>query len=597
MEMEKKNLAIIILAVVLAASGIGNVILLITGGFVTGPPTEKTATLAASYPGLAKNDPVDAWDRVSIWHLQEVTEGLVYYDLSKHPNYEPTPRLAESWVWASDDLSISFNIRQGVVFHDGTPLNADAVKWNFDRLMWFSNETGTVPFNDTSKTGFSSSLYYLPNGDYLFDSFESDGAYNFTIHLNGKFGVLIDLLCFISTNIISPTAHKFYEIVQLDEMLIGTGPWVMDTHTPRYEIRYTRNDNWWGPKPYFETFVMKFIDDDTARMNAGLAGQFDYITGVLKTYIDQFKAASDMHVEDLGEGLSYYYFEIYCGPNDYDGNLTYADNPTGDYQFQRNSPTFRRALAYAINYTYLIEEIQNGMAFVGVPAVPRAFPGHNASIWHAFNESSYAAQIAKARDLIMGIFPTETTGLTNVLDDGTNDAAWKALSIREMRINEHSGGGLSTDLTVLVKNNWDLIGINVVETIREWDDYLDVGELTPWEMDGGFVGWGPDYLNPYNMIDPLFNLASGSCFSRINDTSTGGLTDSMKDAAEETDYATSLLKWQKVQSLIYDIRYENPASLAHITSYTYFTQQVHKDTLKGVQYNLIGDFNWANWYE
>ncbi|MFW9822642.1 MAG: hypothetical protein ACFFE4_06895, partial [Candidatus Thorarchaeota archaeon] len=82
MEMEKKNLAIIILAVVLAASGIGNVILAITGGFVTGGEQLLTATFAASYPGLAKNDPVDTWDRVSIWHLQEVTEGLVYYDLS-----------------------------------------------------------------------------------------------------------------------------------------------------------------------------------------------------------------------------------------------------------------------------------------------------------------------------------------------------------------------------------------------------------------------------------------------------------------------------------------------------------------------------------
>ena len=592
MEMEKKNLAIIILAVVLAASGIGNVILAISGGFITGPPIEKTAIFAASYPGLAKNDPVDTWDRVSIWHLQEVTEGLVYYDLSKHPNYEPTPLLAESWTWATDGLSITFKIRENVVFHDGTPLDADAVKWNFDRLMWFSNESGMVPSNDTSKIGFSSSLYYLPNGDYLFDSFESDGAFNFTINLNGPFGVLIDLLCFISTNIISPTAHKFYEIVQLDEIIVGTGPWVMAEHTERYEVRYTRNERYWGTPGYFEVVVMKFVDDDTARMNAGLAGQFDYVSGVLKTYIDQFKATSDMHVEDLGEGFSYYYFEIYCGPRDYTGAMV----TPGDYQAQRNNATFRRALAFALNYTYLIEEIQNGKAFVGVPAVPRAFPGYNSSIMHGYNYT-YDVAIGKARDLMMAMYPTETAGLTNVLDDGTNDAAWKALSIRNMEINEHSGGGLSTDLTILVRNNWNLIGVDVVETIREWGDYLDVGELTPWEMDGGFVGWGPDYLNPFNMIDPLFNLASGSCFSRINDTSTGGLTESMADAAEETDYAASLLKWQKVQSLLYDVRYENPASLAHITSYTYFTQQVHKDTLKGVQYNLIGDFNWASWYE
>ncbi|MHA2280545.1 MAG: ABC transporter substrate-binding protein [Promethearchaeota archaeon] len=588
MEMEKKNLAIIILAVVLAASGIGNVILALTGGLITGPPAVNTATLASGYSGLAKMDPVDTWDRISINHQQQITEGLVYYDLSKHPNYAPTPRLAESWFWNSP-TQIEFKIREGVWFHDGTPLDADAVKWNFDRLMWFSNETGNVVANETSKTGFSSSLYYLPDGvTYLFDSFASDGAYNFTINLNGEFGVLLDLLCFISTNIISPSSHKFYEIVQLDEILVGTGPWIMQSHTPRREVRYRANHRYWGRGPWFEAFVMTFIDDDTARMNAGLAGQYDYVANVLKTYIDQFKAASGMHVEDIGEGFAYYYFEIYCGPRDYAGDMI----TPGDYQAQRNNATFRRALAYAINYTYLIEEIQAGKAFLGVPAVPRAFPGHNASVHQAYNETDYATQIFKARDLIKIIYPS--VALPSDLDLGTNDQDWRDLSLRQMLINEHSGGGLSTDLTTLVKNNWNLIGIDVVETVREWDDYLDLGELTPWEMDGGFVGWGPDYLNPFNMIDPLFNLNSGSCFSRINDTT---LTAMMTDAATETNYLLSLDKWRDVQSLIYDIRYENPASSAHIPSYVYFSQQTHKATLKGVQYNLLGDYNWANWYE
>jgi ABC-type transport system substrate-binding protein len=585
MEMEKKNLAIIILAVVLAASGIGNVILAVMGGFGGGEAL-NTLTFAASYPGLAKNDPVDTWDRVSIWHQQAVVETLVYYDLSLHPNYAPTPLLAESW-WYETPTKLHFKIREGVYFHDGTPLDADAVKWNFERLKHFSNETGDVVANDTSKVGFSSSLYYFSDGTYMFDSFESDGAYNFTINMAGPFGPLLDLLCFVSAAIISPTAHKFYEIVQLDEILVGTGPWRMIQHRPRQEIRYKAFQTYWGRGAWFEAAVMKFVDDDTARMNAGLAGQYDYVSGVLKTYIDTFKATSGMHVEDVGEGFGYYYFEIYCGPRDYDGNMIMP----GDYQYQRNNATFRRALTYALNYTYLIEEIQAGKAFYGVPAVPRAFPGHNSSVYFAYNESSYGAAVAKARDLIKIVYPS-AAGWDSTYP-GTNEADWTGATLMSMEINEHSGGGLSTDLTLLLKSSWDLIGIEVVETIREWGEYLDVGELTPWEMDGGFVGWGPDYLSPYNMIDPLFNLASGSCFSRINDTA---LIAAMDDAASETDYATSLTKWEYVQHLLYDIRFENPATACHIPSYVYFSQQVHKDTLKGVQYNLLGDFNWANWY-
>ncbi|MFW9773142.1 MAG: hypothetical protein ACFFEO_13390, partial [Candidatus Thorarchaeota archaeon] len=81
MEMEKKNLAIIILAVVLAASGIGNVILAITGGLITPPPTANTLVV-----GLGSNpaalDPVDTWDVPSHVMQHQVTQSLVEYDLS-----------------------------------------------------------------------------------------------------------------------------------------------------------------------------------------------------------------------------------------------------------------------------------------------------------------------------------------------------------------------------------------------------------------------------------------------------------------------------------------------------------------------------------
>ncbi|MFW9896547.1 MAG: ABC transporter substrate-binding protein [Candidatus Thorarchaeota archaeon] len=553
--------------------------------------------VACSYPGLAKLDPVDTWDSVSMWVQYQVVEGLVKYNLSNHPYYEIIPALAEYWFWESS-TRISFKIRENVYFHDGTLLDADAVKWNFERLKHFSNVDGNVVFNDTSKVGFTSSLYYLPNGTYLFDSFESDGAYNFTINLNGPFGVLLDLLCFISSSIISPTSHKFYEIIQLDEILVGTGPFVFYQHIPRVHIRLRAYNNYRNGKAEIEELIFQFVDDDTTRMQNALAGEYDFVTGVLKTYIDAFKAASNMHVEDLGENLNYCYFEFYAGPRDYSGNLIIP----GDYQYQRNNATLRRALTYALNYTDLIENIQSGKAFYGVPAVPRAMPGHNASIWFAYNESSYANQIAKARDLMMMMYPTETAGLTNVLDGGVNDAAWIAIAqgttpLWDMQINEHSGGSLSTKLTLLLKYSWALIGVDVDETVREWGEYLDIGETTPWVMDGGFVGWGPDYLNPHSMIVPLFNLNSGVCFSRINDTSPGGLTESMKDATEEIDYFTSLLNWERIQSLLYDVRFENPVSSVHIPMYTYFAHQVHVEGLEGFQYNVanILDFYSCKW--
>ena len=78
-----------------------------------------------------------------------------------------------------------------------------------------------------------------------------------------------------------------------------------------------------------------------------------------------------LHVEEIGEDLGYFYLEIYCGPKDYDGSMIVL----GDHQYQRNNQTLRRALAYALNYIYIIEEIQQGKACYVVPAVPRSMPG------------------------------------------------------------------------------------------------------------------------------------------------------------------------------------------------------------------------------
>jgi ABC-type transport system substrate-binding protein len=333
-------------------------------------------------------------------------------------------------------------------------------------------------------------------------------------------------------------------------------------------------------------------------MTAGLAGQYDYVGGVIKTYIDTFKADPAFHVEDVGEDLCYFYLEIYCGPMDGTGSMLVPGNP----QYQKNPAYLRRALALAINYTYIYEEIQAGYAVEGTTAVPRQMPGHNASVVQASSSSfTWEDNVIKARQLLKDNAADIVTrgGMDISGFDINTDGDWTGKNIlgRDLGINRHFGSTSNQRVNQLMANNFDLIGIQTVEEIREWGVYLDTGENTPWVMDIGYVGWCPDYLNPFNMIDPLFNLASGSCFSRINDTSTGGLTELMDAAAAETDLSLQLDYYMKIQSLIYDInRPLNPASHAHISGWVYLVQQTHKTSLKGVQYNVMTQQEFCHWY-
>ncbi|MBA7707877.1 hypothetical protein ES703_116761 [subsurface metagenome] len=233
-------------------------------------------------------------------------------------------------------------------------------------------------------------------------------------------------------------------------------------------------------------------------------------------------------------------------------------------------------------------------------------PGHNASVVQASDSSfTWAANVVKAREiLIANAADIEDRGGMLAVDiealDPNNDAVWIDLTNilgRKLEINRHFGSTTNKRVNQLMTDNFDLLGIEMKEEVREWGVYLDLGENTPWEMDIGYIGWCPDYLNPFNMIDPLFNLASGSCFSRINDTSAGGLTDLMNTAAAEGDYNIQLGYYMDIQSLIYDInRPINPASHCHISGWVYLVQQTHLKTLKGVQYNVMTMVEFSHWY-
>ncbi|MFX1280411.1 MAG: ABC transporter substrate-binding protein [Promethearchaeota archaeon] len=526
-------------------------------------------------------DIVDTLDTPTRNIQHQVVEGLVEYDLSDHPNYTIVPTLAESWIW-KNPTEISFMLRKGVQFHDGHSMTAADVKWNFERVQYFINATGTLPSNTTA--AYPRSLFFHLDGTPIFDSFKINGLYNFTIVLTKPFGALLDLLCFGVTDILSPFSTPRYQYLDLDtEILVGTGPFVYDGFTRDVDVRFHAFRSYWQGEASIKEMNWEILEDDTERMIAALAGDYDIVQGVPLTWLNTFRDNPIFHVEDIGEDLYYFYMELYCGNRNTDGT------PLGGPQFQKNNATFRRALALAINYTYIYDEVQNGYADEGTPAVPRAMPGHNDSVVQASDSKfTWEENVEKAREIIKTMWGLAQAGDWNTTYPGPDEALWTGNTFRTLEVNRHFGSSTNQRLNLLLDWSFELIGVDTHETIRQWNDYLEVGENSPWEMDIGYLGRYPDYLNPYNMIDPLFNLASHSCFSRINDTSPGGLTELMNAAATETNLTIQLEYYQAIQSLIYDIeRPVNPASHCHISGWVYFMYSCHKAGLVDFHYNVL----------
>src|SRR2546422_8717699 len=77
-------------------------------------------------------DPPQITDLNSARVTKRIFEGLVAQELG---SYKLIPGLARSWDISKDGLTYTFNLRHNVLFHDGTPFNAEAVKFCFERQM------------------------------------------------------------------------------------------------------------------------------------------------------------------------------------------------------------------------------------------------------------------------------------------------------------------------------------------------------------------------------------------------------------------------------------------------------------------------------
>jgi len=190
-------------------------------------------------------DPVDCYETYGMDVIRQVVETLWFYNWTD-PDLPRINMLAESETW-KNSTALEVTLRQGVTFHDGSPFNALAVKWNIERMMYLFNHTGAL--SSFERVGAPHELFELTNGSAILADFEVTGTYTGIIHLAQPFTSLMDLFCTTPASMISPTAHvgdtqSFIDLSEGD--LIGTGPYLYDDFIADTEVRFSRWDNYWG---------------------------------------------------------------------------------------------------------------------------------------------------------------------------------------------------------------------------------------------------------------------------------------------------------------------------------------------------------------
>jgi nickel transport system substrate-binding protein len=226
------------------------------------------ALVAASLPGrvmAARHDALKIAILVETGNLDllQNISGLNTYTLVFDPlirygaGGELQPALAESWAVAEDGLSISFKLREGVTFSDGTPFDAEAAKWNVER--WAGKP-------DFSWIGISDAM----------ESVTTDGAHGLVMKLKRPAPAGLMELAFIRpVRFLSP---KAVDASGNQTAPIGTGPWVI-TANDNSHTTLVKNETYWGPAPAFSGVELLVVPDELARANGLRAGDLDIIGG------------------------------------------------------------------------------------------------------------------------------------------------------------------------------------------------------------------------------------------------------------------------------------------------------------------------------
>ncbi len=558
--MEKKDLAIIILALLLAASGVGNIILGVEPVFI--PPVSlknwhRDAHAEAARPLVL--DPVDSWDSVSNNMIRHVCDNLWYYDLYSGPDFQLEMRLATKYTWNMDMDELTVILRKNVYFHDGSYFNATAVKFTFDRILYFTNITGELN-SETAHIASPSSLFYDMSGKSILNKTVINSDYNITFVLNNPNGVFIPLLSYDACAILHPATSPTTRYLEFGkDILVGTGPFEYVHYIAGEELKFKRFDLYWGPTTFWDEIIWVFYPDDLTANNAMLGKEIDYLGGCIPSLIPTFQADPEITFVNMNTSTTYQYL--------------------GMNNKKINNKNIRKAIAYAYNYSYYIEVVLYGFAIRAHQFLPPGFPYYNES----FRAPEYNTAIA--RQAMINAFPNETLGLTAQLygENGTNDAAWLALSLVSYDILEIEGSILSQEMNTVLAIDLDRIGIDISADLMDFHTLLDVMVNDKDRLNLWFAGWKPDYLDPFNMVEPLLNNISISNTIQLQDAQIMQWLKDYEETNPDNITKRADLLWKIQNRAINDLYVELPLCYPWI----YY---VHHKSLGNVCYNNMGSY-------
>jgi len=345
-------------------------------------PTQGGELVVAMAYEPTKIDPHRTASEAAMNITYQICEPL----LARASDGSPVPYLADSWEVSDDGLDITLRLHQGVKFHDGTPFNAEAVKYNLDRIV----DPATM-----SEEGIT----YL--GPYL--STEVVDEYTVILHYETPHAALLNNLANAVLGMVSPTAAQQWGVDEFQDHMVGTGPFLFKEWKRGEYVRLEKNPDYWGGPAFFEhqgtayldSVVYKFVPEGTVRTGILQTGEAHVAHELTTTDVPLLQTESSIRVEVLqnpGTGIILM--------------LNMSKAPTDDLKV-------RQALNYAIDQVAISDILYQGIMAPSYGPLVSTTPCYWSGV-----EQMYPYDPEKAKALLAEAGWTDTDGDGFVDKDG-----------------------------------------------------------------------------------------------------------------------------------------------------------------------------------
>lgn len=444
-------------------------------------------------------DPANETDGESFYVTRTVIDTLVDYEVD---NTNIIPGLAKSWepkdkaglVWV-------FNLREGVKFHDGTPFNAEAVKFNFDRWM---DENNPYRYEGEAFEYWG----YMFGKDTIKEVRVVD-EYTVEIELNKPFAPFINNLAMPCFGISSPAAIKKFGKDYFKNP-VGTGPfkfveWVKDD-----KIVLEKNTDYWGEGPKLDKLIFRTIPDNSARLMELQAGTIDIMIGLSPQDVQIVKDDQNLQLL-LRPSMNVGYLAMNMMKEPFD------------------NPLVRKAINHAVDKKALIDAFYAGLAKPAKNPLPPSLWGYNDEI------KDYEYDPAKAKALLA------EAGYPN----GFKTELW-AMPVARPYMPQPK------EIATALQQQLAAVGIEAEIVTMDWATYLEKGEFGEHKL--YLIGWTGDNGDPDNFLYVLLDKDNAKVGSAGNFAfyKSDQVHDLLVAAQEETDQAKRAKLYEEAQEIIHE---------------------------------------------